>query len=460
KACEEIGITGLVQTMLLRCLKKLDSKTKINDPKSFNGKIGSMDALVKACYENSRDILNKERFFENRPEISFVRKLMRCHYFLVGKSNPLSVKTIADNLFKVTDLETEINAKSEEGINDMSVDNLFKPNSLSIYQSRRNGMPRELDRIQGIINTLNADKKKLQDEIDFLKSNNPLLEQENQDLKNANDNLKNENDNLKTSNKGIKKENEELKNQIKPLTDKIHDLEEENKKIKAENEENTKENLQYEETLRTLNSIINTTIKRAYEFLDKWYNDRFNNKENEDKTFSYDEHKKEISKIHNRHNKQIEKQLKNKDKIILHLIDERKSEQAERQQERNMDARNNMTKAQLLAKINELTTTFEEQKNETKENHTNEISLFREIITAKNKEITNLMSIIDNHAKEIERIDEMRKKHEYEYNERLKEKDKIHKREKEERERTYKWETDLLHQTIDHLEQTIRSLQI
>ncbi|CAG8645359.1 37090_t:CDS:2 [Racocetra persica] len=100
----------------------------------------------------------------------------------------------------------------------------------------------------------------------------------------------------------------------------------------------------------------------------------------------------------------------------------------------NMDARNNMTKAQLLAKINELTTTFEEQKNEIKKNHTNETK--------------------------IERINEMRKKHEYEYNERLKEKDKIHKREKEERERTYKRETDLLQQTIDHLEQTIRSLQI
>ncbi|CAG8824360.1 25849_t:CDS:1, partial [Racocetra persica] len=108
KACEEIGITGPVQEILLRYLKMLDPKTKINDPKSFNGKLGyrSMDALVKACYENSRDILNKERF-ENRPEISFVRKLMRCHYYIVGKSNLLSVKTIANNLFKVTDLESE-----------------------------------------------------------------------------------------------------------------------------------------------------------------------------------------------------------------------------------------------------------------------------------------------------------------------------------------------------------------
>ncbi|CAG8815739.1 31170_t:CDS:2, partial [Racocetra persica] len=107
KACEEIGITGPVQEMLLKYLKMLDPKTKINDPKSFNRKLGeSMDALLKACYENSRDILNKERF-ENRSEISFVRKLIRCHYYMVGKSNPLSVKTMADNFFKITDLESE-----------------------------------------------------------------------------------------------------------------------------------------------------------------------------------------------------------------------------------------------------------------------------------------------------------------------------------------------------------------
>ncbi|CAG8743863.1 5524_t:CDS:2, partial [Racocetra persica] len=106
KACEEIGITGPVQEMLLRCLKILDPKTQINDSKSFGTVSLSMDALVKACYENSRYILNKERF-ENRPEISFVRKLMRCHYYMVGKSNLLSVKTMANNLFKVTDPESE-----------------------------------------------------------------------------------------------------------------------------------------------------------------------------------------------------------------------------------------------------------------------------------------------------------------------------------------------------------------
>ncbi|CAG8700780.1 22108_t:CDS:1, partial [Racocetra persica] len=108
KACEEIGITGPVQEMLLRCLKMLNPKTQINDPKSFDGKLeyGSIDVLVKTCYENSRYIINKERF-EDRYKISFVRKLMRCYYYLVRKSNPLSVKTMAKNLFKINDPESE-----------------------------------------------------------------------------------------------------------------------------------------------------------------------------------------------------------------------------------------------------------------------------------------------------------------------------------------------------------------
>ncbi|CAG8827758.1 16354_t:CDS:1, partial [Racocetra persica] len=51
---------------------------------------------------------------------------------------------------------------------------------------------------------------------------------------------------------------------------------------------------------------------------------------------------------------------------------------------------NNITKKQLVERINELTTTFEEQKRVMNENHANEISLYREIITTKDKEITNL----------------------------------------------------------------------
>ncbi|CAG8524566.1 25773_t:CDS:2, partial [Racocetra persica] len=125
-----------------------------------------------------------------------------------------------------------------------------------------------------------------------------------------------------------------------------------------------------------------------------------------------------------------------------------------------------MTKSQLLAKINELMITFEEQKQEIKENHSKEISLYRKLINTKTNEITNLISIIENYKKEIERINEIRRKYEYKYNKRLKEKDKIlkhkkeiHKHEKEERERVYKCETDILGQTINHLEQTINDLQ-
>ncbi|CAG8759751.1 818_t:CDS:2, partial [Racocetra persica] len=88
KFCEEVGITGPVQEILLRCLKKLDPKTQINDPKSFNGNPGyrSMDILVKTCYEKGWVIDSDPEFigkkFEPDPELSFVRKLMRCHYYM------------------------------------------------------------------------------------------------------------------------------------------------------------------------------------------------------------------------------------------------------------------------------------------------------------------------------------------------------------------------------------------
>ncbi|CAG8666360.1 400_t:CDS:2 [Scutellospora calospora] len=76
-----------------------------------------------------------------------------------------------------------------------------------------------------------------------------------------------------------------------------------------------------------------------------------------------------------------------------------------------------LTKNQLLVKIDQLTASFEEQK----ENYTNEVCLLKENY-AKEK-----------HEKEIERNDNMYKKHEYEY--------------------------ELMQQTINYLEQTISDLQ-
>ncbi|CAG8478054.1 4556_t:CDS:1, partial [Scutellospora calospora] len=73
-----------------------------------------------------------------------------------------------------------------------------------------------------------------------------------------------------------------------------------------------------------------------------------------------------------------------------------------------------LTKNQLLVKIDQLKASLEEQKREnnaTKENHVNEVSLYKELIAAKNNEIANLMSMIKKHEKEIERIDNMYKKH-------------------------------------------------
>ncbi|CAG8667445.1 8384_t:CDS:2 [Cetraspora pellucida] len=89
---------------------------------------------------------------------------------------------------------------------------------------------------------------------------------------------------------------------------------------------------------------------------------------------------------------------------------------------------NNIIKNQLIVKVNELTAAFNEQK----EYHINEISLYQTTFEKQKQEIK------ENYANEIK---------------------KTHKREREERERNYKHKTDLIQQTIDHLELTIRTLQ-
>ncbi|CAG8642057.1 7070_t:CDS:2 [Cetraspora pellucida] len=108
KLLEILFQTGDSLIKFIEMFKNVKPKTKINDPKSFNeNDSSSIDALVKACYKNSKIILNGEPFFVKRPELSFVRKLMRWHYYIVGKSNLLSVKTMAKNLFKINDPESE-----------------------------------------------------------------------------------------------------------------------------------------------------------------------------------------------------------------------------------------------------------------------------------------------------------------------------------------------------------------
>ncbi|CAG8583227.1 21448_t:CDS:2 [Cetraspora pellucida] len=106
---------------------------------------------------------------------------------------------------------------------------------------------------------------------------------------------------------------------------------------------------------------------------------------------------------------------------------------------------NNITKNQLLVKVNELTAAFNKQK----EHHINKISLYQTTFEKQKQEMK------ENHANEIN----IRKKHKYEYSKRLKNQEKTHKCKREERERNYKHETDLMQQTINRLEQTIRTLQ-
>ena len=83
-----------------------------------------------------------------------------------------------------------------------------------------------------------------------------------------------------------------------------------------------------------------------------------------------------------------------------------------------------------------------------KESHATNVDLYKTLISLKIDEISSKKN-------EITYLMSMK----YEYNERLKEKDKIHKHEKEEREKTYKREIELMQQTINHLELTINQLQ-
>ena len=110
-------------------------------------------------------------------------------------------------------------------------------------------------------------------------------------------------------------------------------------------------------------------------------------------------------------------------------------------------SKSKLTKNQLLVKINQLTTSLEEQKRENnvmKESYATNIDLYKALISSKIDEISSKQN-------EITHLMSMK----YEYNERLKEKDKIHKLEKEERKKTYKHEIELIQQTINHLELTI-----
>ena len=79
-----------------------------------------------------------------------------------------------------------------------------------------------------------------------------------------------------------------------------------------------------------------------------------------------------------------------------------------------------------------------------KESHATNVDLYKALISSKIDEISSKQN-------EITHLMSMK----YEYNERLKEKDKIHKLEKEERKKTYKHEIELIQQTINHLELTI-----
>ncbi|CAG8487600.1 11751_t:CDS:2 [Cetraspora pellucida] len=262
---------------LLRSLKKLYSQIQINDPKSFNtnSESKSMEALIKACYNNGWVIETKPEFiskkyepkpetsfkclkllipqtpkfnselnyinnlteayyncgiikknnpkyrdrkYKNKPNISFIRKLNSCYYYLIDETHEeKSVKTKIDDLITVSD-----------------------PNQEKLWKCLKSLMPQtsyfnpEFDYIDNLMEACyNHDTIKQNDPKYKNKKYNPKLDIKFNELTDEIKKLKKENEELKKNN------SETAKNKINKL----------NKKIAA-----------LKKTNDTLNSQLNTTL--------------------------------------------------------------------------------------------------------------------------------------------------------------------------------------------------------
>ncbi|CAG8562564.1 18508_t:CDS:2 [Dentiscutata erythropus] len=105
-ACKDLTLTGPVQERLWKCLCYVN---QYKCPRTFEVFVSNfdknMDELTKACHRNKKQELNndaryKNKAFEPKSNISFVGKLSRCHYYMVGKSKETSVVTMVDNLLQ------------------------------------------------------------------------------------------------------------------------------------------------------------------------------------------------------------------------------------------------------------------------------------------------------------------------------------------------------------------------
>ncbi|CAG8533840.1 20485_t:CDS:1 [Dentiscutata erythropus] len=105
-ACKDLILTGPVQERLWKCLCYVN---QYKCPRTFEEFVSNfdknIDELTKACHGNKKQELNndaryKNKAFEPKPNISFVGKLSRCHYYMVGKSKETNVVTMVDNLLQ------------------------------------------------------------------------------------------------------------------------------------------------------------------------------------------------------------------------------------------------------------------------------------------------------------------------------------------------------------------------
>ncbi|CAG8503581.1 7856_t:CDS:2 [Dentiscutata erythropus] len=105
-ACKNLTLTGPVQERLWKCLAYMYGSKAPKTLEAFTSNFDkNMDKLTEACFRNKKqelynDVRYKGKAFVPKPDSSFVRKLCRCHYYIVGRSKEKSIVNMIDNLLQ------------------------------------------------------------------------------------------------------------------------------------------------------------------------------------------------------------------------------------------------------------------------------------------------------------------------------------------------------------------------
>ncbi|CAG8801784.1 2160_t:CDS:2, partial [Racocetra fulgida] len=152
----------------------------------FNPEYNYIDDLVKACYDHGPTTKNdpryKNRKYRDKLNISFIKKINRCYFYLINKTHlGKGVETMIDDLVK----------------------EILQIPSIS----------GQANHIQEIINELNTENKTLKNENEELKKNNSevlkIFKEENEKLKTQVNDKNNNNTSLKQQ---LENCNKDLKN--------------------------------------------------------------------------------------------------------------------------------------------------------------------------------------------------------------------------------------------------------